>query len=121
MFFLFVSILLIGCDSMCSGDKLNKDDLVKIEGINAKYQKDNYSIEIDKCFPLGYFNVTINNENDIDTLLLDKVFYDVLESGVSPKEMQVLNNKKELLFIQKNYYNPNTLKSKPIRLKLEDL
>jgi len=120
--FILISIIvmtLIGCDQLCSGQKIKKEEQLKIELINLKYAS--YNLEIDKCLPLGYFNVTLKDEKIIDTLTLNKVFYEVLETNISAKEMQVFNQNKKLLFIQYNYYNPNTKQSKPIRLKPEDL
>ncbi|MDA9316692.1 hypothetical protein N9Q58_02115 [Polaribacter sp.] len=116
---LIIITVLISCDPFCSGHKIKKDDQLKIEIINSKY--DLYNLEIDKCLPLGYFNLTINDEKIVDTLMIDKIFYEVLDKNITAKEMQVFNKHGKLIYIQNNYYNPNRKTNKPIRLKLEDL
>lgn len=117
--FLLIMMLFTGCGNMCSGDKPKSEDLIKLKRVSSKFET--YNIEIDECLPFGYFNVIVGDENEIDTLLIDKIFYEVLESNITPQEMQVLNKKGELLYVQNNYYNPNTGENKAIRLKPEDL
>ena len=95
---ILVLIAIHSCDYIyCSDEKLSSLDEHILLELDKKYAE----IEIypDKCLPLGYYNVRVNNDSEIDTITLTRILDQTLQSNIAPDRMRVYGSEDNFKFI----------------------
>lgn len=121
VFFILIIFILviIGCNPNCSGEKIKNGDSQKIEQINSKYT--DYKIEIDKCLPQGYVNLYIINSSLGDSLKIENIFNEILNSNITPQRLKIFDSKNKFMYELYNVRDIENNKNKIYKLTIEDL